>query len=369
MKICFLADANHPNTQNWVKYFANNLGHEVYLLTFEKSDKDLGKTKEIIIESIFKNTKFKYLVSIQKTKNILSKINPDILIGYRPTSYGFLAACTGFHPLVIALQGQTIVFPTNSKIKKLFSGFAIRKSDLINSWADHMSADIIKLGLNNKKKIKVFPRGVRIPKNKIEKKVSQDLVMVSTRGLVPGYRFDQIISALPLVAKNVDIFKYKISGDGKDRERLQTLVKKLGMEKYVEFLGKIEYELAMNLLKTSHIYVSAVPTDGVSASLLEAMAYGVFPVVTDNTPNRIWIEDGVNGFLFPHGDISALAEKITKAFVMKDLRMKAAEINYQIVKEKADWDQNMKKMETQYLELVERFNRAGIKNKNLDNIE
>ncbi len=355
MKICFLADANHPNTQNWVKYFANELGHEVYLITFNKSDRDLGKTKEIIIDSIFLKSKIKYLFSIRKTNKILRNIKPDILIGYRPTSYGFMAACTGFHPCVIALQGQTIVWPSNSTIKKLFSGFAIKKSDLINAWADHMSDDIIKLGWKNKDKIRVFTRGVRIPKNKIEKKVNTNLVIVSTRSLNPVYGFDQIISALPLVVKNVKEFKYKISGDGEERRSLQNLVIKLGMEKYVEFLGKIDYETVMSLLKTSHIYVSAVPTDGVSASLLEAMAYGVFPIVTDNTPNRIWIEDGVNGFLFTHGDINALAEKITKALVKKDIREKAATINYQIVKEKADWDKNMKKMETEYMELVKQF--------------
>lgn len=354
MKICFLADANHTNIQNWVEYFANNLVHEVYLLSFNKSDKNLGNAKIIYIDSIFASTKFRYIFSIAKVRKVLKKISPDILIGYRPTSYGFLAACTGFHPLVIALQGQNLIYPPNSKTKRFFAGYAIKRADLINAWAEHMATDIVEFGVSSDK-IKISPRGVRIPERVLHKKSKKDFTMVSTRGLHPNYNFDQIIFALPLVIKKIGKIKYLVVGDGRDKRRLQSLVKNLELEEYIEFLGSVDYNIVMELLSSSDAYISAVPTDGVSSSLLEAMAYGVFPIVTDNIANRAWIRNGVNGFLSPKGEVEILADKIVRAAHMPDVREKAAKINFQIVKKRADWEQNMKKMEKDYLELAGKF--------------
>jgi glycosyltransferase involved in cell wall biosynthesis len=66
------------------------------------------------------------------------------------------------------------------------------------------------------------------------------------------------------------------------------------------------------------------------------MATGTFPVVTDIPANRPWVEDGVNGLLFPPGDDTALAECLGRAFGDPDLRARAGPINRRIVLEKAD---------------------------------
>ena len=49
-------------------------------------------------------------------------------------------------------------------------------------------------------------------------------------------------------------------------------------------------------------------------SILEAMASGSFPIVTDIAANRAWISHGRNGFLVPSGNDKALAAGIIEAW-------------------------------------------------------
>jgi glycosyltransferase involved in cell wall biosynthesis len=356
MKICFLADASHVNTLNWVNHFANVLKHDTYLISFSKCETIISNVNMIHIKSIFTKYKLKYILSIKKVRNIVKNIKPDLLIGYRPPSYGFLAACTGFHPLVIALQGQHPVYPPDSIVKIIFAKYVFQKADLINSWAEHMSSDLIRFKVNPKK-LKTYPRGVIIPENSfIKKRVCNNyFTLISTRGLNPGYNHEQIILSLPSVIKYVGKVRYLIAGDGKEKKKLKTLVHDLGIENHVEFLGNIQYKEIINLLMITDVMISAVPTDGVSSSLLEAMTYGAFPIVTDNIANRLWIEDGKNGILFPLGNIEILANKIIQAYQMPELRENARHINLDIIRERADWNNNMKKMESDYMLLVENY--------------
>jgi len=121
-------------------------------------------------------------------------------------------------------------------------------------------------------------------------------------------------------------------------------------------------------LRRSQVYVSLVSTEGVSSSLLEAMACGVFPIVPDIPANRLWIEDGKNGFLVPMDgwqrdhvrgflapptDQARLADTIVAALRDERLRRNARDINVEIVRHKACWHTNMARMERAYRALAE----------------
>src|SRR4029078_1981044 len=62
-------------------------------------------------------------------------------------------------------------------------------------------------------------------------------------------------------------------------------------------IGTLPYPENIETVARSALYVSMTASDGASLSLMEAMAVGAIPVVSDIEPNHEWVEDGVNGVL------------------------------------------------------------------------
>ena len=151
--------------------------------------------------------------------------------------------------------------------------------------------------------------------------------------------------------------KYQIAGEGKNRPYLERIVKKYGLNSHVEFLGYVPNVNLPDRLREADIYVSAILEDGVSMSLLEAMACGLLPVVPDIEPNRIWIQDGVNGLLFRPGDHSSLVQKLHEALSNPLLRRQARENNVKFIHEKVNWHTNMRRIENRFLQIIAQFQR------------
>lgn len=354
MKICFIADANHTNTWNWVEFLGDDLGHDVSIVSFNPPQRELKQVKVYSISGLFGGSKLRYFLCIPNVRKIVASIKPDLVIGYRIHSYGFTAAMTGFRPLVLAAQGQNIYYPFNSYIGENCTKVALKHADLVHSWGDHMTAKLIELGCSPTK-ILTLPRGVRTDVFRMNGAENNGPIhLISTRGLKEHYNIDSIIRACKIIDDSGQRFKLTLAGEGPDRKRLEQLVMKLDLTSIITFSGFVDNSQLSELLNKAHIYVSMVSTDGVSVSLLEAMACGVFPIVTDNVANRLWIKDGENGLLVPEKNESILAEKILLAISKENLRIEAASKNRVIVEQKADWKTNMKIIEKAYMELVSR---------------
>ena len=94
-----------------------------------------------------------------------------------------------------------------------------------------------------------------------------------------------------------------------------------GFGEFIKFAGVLPVpdwqaqapDLLAELLVSSRIYVSASigeGAEGLSLSLLEGMAAGACPVVTDISGNRDMVQDGVNGRVVPPANASALADAL-----------------------------------------------------------
>ncbi|HLB22651.1 MAG TPA: glycosyltransferase, partial [Dehalococcoidia bacterium] len=104
----------------------------------------------------------------------------------------------------------------------------------------------------------------------------------------------------------------------------------------------------------AEVFVSAPSSDGTSVALLQSMAAGCFPIVSDLETQREWVEDGVNGFRVPVGAPEALAQAMLRALDDRELRRQAAEANRHIVAERGTNETQMAKMERLYLRLAGR---------------
>ena len=82
------------------------------------------------------------------------------------------------------------------------------------------------------------------------------------------------------------------------------------------------------------------------------MACELAPVVTDLPANREWVTDGENGFLVPIDDIQALADRIVYLIGDKEARERFGREGRKIIKERAEYEEEMRKMEKLYQELL-----------------
>ncbi|MEI6420851.1 MAG: glycosyltransferase family 4 protein [Lentisphaerota bacterium] len=351
MKILLCADDRSANTLAWARGF-RALGAEV-LIASVRAEKDTDGVLALGNPNI--PARLNFLLSTRKLRNILASYKPDILIGYRLTSYGYLCSCTGFHPLVLAAQNEQITYLPKpnmfrKKVLEFFAGRAIRKADLIHAWGENMLPRLGELGADGKK-VLVLHRGIDLSLFTAftRKPEAKNPVFISSRSLFPEYKINRIIGAFSHVLIKIPGAKLKVIGEGPEKTNLHNLGKALGISDNIEFTGKLSPMEVATVLNDSDIYVSIIESEGVSSSLLEACACGVYPIVTDMPASRMLIEDGKSGTLInPESTISELAQTMILTAENTALRESAVKMNIELINDKFDFRKNIASFLTTY---------------------
>lgn len=102
-----------------------------------------------------------------------------------------------------------------------------------------------------------------------------------------------------------------IEGDGPELAHYESLARELGLQDRCRFLGFCQYDVHSWLIRSSDIVVvpSLVDTWGIVVD--EGIQLGKSVISSDATGSGFdRIQDGSNGFIFPAGDASALAERL-----------------------------------------------------------
>jgi glycosyltransferase involved in cell wall biosynthesis len=317
MKILFLGEPSSPNTMSWVEGL-RELGCEVVLAS-TRSD---GTDGVWPIGPVGLPAKLRALLGAADVKHLVRDIQPDILIAYRITSYGYLAAKSGFHPLVMAAQNEGIVFlrtPSwwRRKLLERFARFAIGEADMLHAWSPNIRDGLLEFGAEGNK-ILTKHRGIDLsgvpekPRNG-RKFDPERPVFVSTRSLYPEYKIDTTLKAFRRILDYIPEATLKIAGDGPERAALEALAEELEIKDNVAFTGRLPREKLDAELKTSDIYVSIIATEGMSSSLIEAVAHGLLPVVWDMPASRTLVENGVNGILVDDDHMDDIASAMGRA--------------------------------------------------------
>jgi glycosyltransferase involved in cell wall biosynthesis len=288
-------------------------------------------------------------------RKIIRQQKPDMIIAERTTSYGFLAALSGQKPSAIAQQGKTDLWPEDSitiPLKKIIQNYAFKKATLIHAWGPIM-AEHMKNSKVDMSKVLVLPKGIDL--NVFENKNtanSNKITAIVTRSLLPEYRHEVILKAFGILHQKGIDFSLNIIGNGKQLLFLKELAKELEIENKVNFRGRILNTALPKLLQESNFYISMPVTEGVSASLFEAMACGCYPLVSDIPGNQSWITHRENGQLIPIDDAEMLAEELIWAFENKDFRNHAVLNNREFIENHVDYKTNMKIIANKYHELI-----------------
>src|SRR5437879_6238062 len=101
-----------------------------------------------------------------------------------------------------------------------------------------------------------------------------------------------------------------ICGQGDDRPRLERLATELGLNDAVRFLGYVPEEEKQRLLRQAWAVVFPSPKEGWGIANIEAAACGTPALASDSPGLRESVQNGVTGYLVPHGDSQALADRM-----------------------------------------------------------
>jgi len=107
-------------------------------------------------------------------------------------------------------------------------------------------------------------------------------------------------------------------GDGPKAAELRTLAEELGIADRVEFLGFREDVERYHA--RSRVFVLPSSFEGLSVAMLEAMASGLPPVVTDVGELGSFVRDGETGYVVPVGDVAAIAARVETLLANPDAR-------------------------------------------------
>lgn len=133
---------------------------------------------------------------------------------------------------------------------------------------------------------------------------------ISVARLSPEKDFSTLLRAVALVVRDVPEFRLQLVGDGPERGRLEALADELHLRGCVEFLG--ERGDVPELLRSAGFFVSSSLTEGISLTLLEAMAVGLPVVTTAVGGNPEIVIPGETGTLVPAGKPETLAAAIRR---------------------------------------------------------
>lgn len=165
-------------------------------------------------------------------------------------------------------------------------------------------------------------------KSRMEKRAElglaeDEVALVSMGDLIIRKNYPVAIEALAKI--NNPKVHYYICGQGSEKDKLKRMAEKLGIDRQVHFLG---YRTDIKeLLNASDIFLFTTLQEGLSRSLMEAMASGL-PCIASNIRGNIDLLKGEKGgFLVPVDDANVVADRIIQLAGDAELRKKMSQEN------------------------------------------
>jgi glycosyltransferase involved in cell wall biosynthesis len=379
LRIAVLGDFNGVHTRSWLRWFIER-GHDVHAISYyppatpihgatlhvlrhraagvaPRSATDAGGRGGPMPRGVMRLAHgFRYRAA--GLRRVVDEIRPDVFHGHFVVEHGFYGALAGVHPYVVTAWGSDVlVEPERDPVSKLIARWTLRRADLVTSNNALMAERMVALGTPRTKVAIVtlgadayFLERADASVNVLPPDSGRQPVVLSTRAHEPLYNIGEIFDAYAQAVRSRPDVRLVVAHEGSQTAALSRRVASSGGR--IELAGFVGREALRDAMKEAEVFVSVPSSDGTSVALLQAMAAGCFPIVSDLPTQREWIEDGVNGFRVPLHRPEILAEAIKRALADDGLRRAAAARNRAIVGERGLNEHEMAKMEALYRRLA-----------------
>jgi glycosyltransferase involved in cell wall biosynthesis len=285
-------------------------GHEVHLVVKAEPDKKIAglihDSKAIVhIKPWKKNGLVEDIAPL--FADWVNKLAPDIYFISTSADIGWVAL-----PLLNPSIATFTVGHTDSETFYLparhYSPFLTRAIGVSHEICEHYHTNC---GID-KDKIEWIPYGVTVSKEEPGKNEAGPLKLVYVGRVVEEQkRISDIIAIVKLLSQYNIAFELTIVGDGPDMPVVKNDLSQEIAGNKVKLTGWVTNTEIISMLKRSEVFLLTSSYEGFCIALVEAMANGCCPLVTDiRSGNKFLVKDELNGFVLKVGDVKGFVEKL-----------------------------------------------------------
>ena len=310
-------------------YLSDILRYEVHIITLNQGNTplfykfspnliyhDISATGNKLIYAI------KYIKGLRKT---VQKINPDVISVCDDGLKGFFVPYILGKPCPmvyerhvsknIEIKTDNISLITKLKLACIFR-LMHRGAKIYNKFIVLTKGSLREWNLNN---LMVIPNPLSFYPNTSSTLHTKKVIAVGKHCRQKGY--DRLLKSWVSIAKQFPDWALEIYGTIDKDEGIKDLANKLGISKSVTCFPPVKNIQVK--YQSASVYVMSSRYEGFGMVLIEAMAYGV-PCVSFDCPYgpSDIIQNGVDGYIVPNGDVKALSEKLALLMEDKGLREK-----------------------------------------------
>ncbi len=295
--------------------FADNIN--IYFL-------DIGKKGNIHYQSNKDLLTYSWK-AYRKAKKLIKLKNYNIVHAFFGIPCGYIAMKLGL-PYIVSLRGSDVPF-YNKRFYWMDRLFFKRLSRKIWKKAKAVIANSkglrdLALESSPRQKIDIIYNGVDIEqfnKNQKSKIINNKFTILYVGRLIKRKGVKYLIDAFAKLNKEKDC-QLVIAGSGNQEEELKKQAKDLNQSDYINFLGPVVHDDLPKIYHKSDVYILPSFNEGMSNTVLEAIASGLPIVATDTGGTKELVYN--NGIIIEKGNTGSILNALLKLKADADLRQK-----------------------------------------------
>ncbi len=341
IRLLGIGDAKSINFLRWAQRVART-GIEVHVVS-DRPTPHPGLTEGLTVHRLQELEPLMRVPFVRRTrilpalKRLIRKLGVDVIHAHYLQPYGYWAAETGFHPLVVSPWARDVMTEIEHERGLRLARVALEAADLIvcNSEAIVQAALAVAGDPARVRRVvwhgnidgftpeRADPAGLRAELGW----PADALVVLSLRNFRPYSNLDVLVRAFARVAKEEPRARLVLAARGGwMREEIEALVHELGLDDVVAF-HRVEHDELPTLIASADFAVTIQNTDSAPPSLLECMASGL-PVVAGRAPSiDEWVEQGEGAEMVAVRDEDAIYEAMLRLLRDPELRRTYGERN------------------------------------------
>ncbi|HII4499411.1 TPA: glycosyltransferase [Clostridium perfringens] len=333
-KVCIIAQGlSDGGAERVATILANYLSEKKYEVSFiatynDKREYELNEEIKLsFIRTTIKNKLFKLIDRNIKVYSIVKSFKPDIVVSFI-TNEVLLTEISGI-PVIHTLRNDPSRIE-NGIITSRLRNYAYKHAKHI-VFQTEGAREFFNKKIQNKSSIIVNPLDVR----KLPSWEYKEYNFITACRLSKQKNLPLLINSFIEFRKKYPKFSLDIYGEGELRNELQDLIDSKGAKEYIHLKGHSSN--IHKIMASSYAFVLSSDFEGLSNSMLEALAIGMPCICTDCPPGgaRMFIENEKNGLLVPVGNLASLTDAMIKIANDYDLAKKLS-LNTQNIKTNLD---------------------------------